>query len=100
MALYLFDAAGGLLDAFVDDVGKRPHVDHAVASRVFEERLASLGVVTFGDVEVAPFEVSRFGIAFGLIPRPPEEPGDAWWVEMQPGNYLAFTEPWDGDYST
>ena len=51
--------------------------------------------------EVQPFEVKRFDTAFGLIPRPPEEDDDEWAVEMQPGNYMAFFEPWDsGDYDT
>jgi hypothetical protein len=32
---------------------------------------------------------------------PPEDEDDEWAVEMQPGNYMAFYEPWDsGDYDT
>ena len=37
---------------------------------------------------------------FGLIPRSPEGDDEGWWVEMHPGNYMAFHEPWDGDYDT
>jgi len=63
--------------------------------------LASLGVVSFDRIVVAPFKVDRLGTAFGLILREPEEEGDVWAVEMQPGNYMAFFEPWDsGDYDT
>ena len=62
-----------------------------------------LGRLEYGRIEVAPFEVERYGAKFGLIPRPPDdhEEDDSWWVEVQPGNYMAFHEPWDsGEYDT
>ena len=66
-----------------------------------DERLASLGDVTFGRIEVAPFSVGRFGTLFALILRKPEDEGDVWAVEAQPGNYMALLEPWDsGEYGT
>jgi hypothetical protein len=69
--------------------------------KAYEARLAQLGPVTFGRIEVAPFAVERFGTTFGLIPRPPEEEDDGWWVELHPGNYMAFSEPSDeGGYDT
>jgi len=41
------------------------------------------------------------GTKFGLVLREPEEEADPWAVEMQPGNYMAFFEPWDsGEYDT
>jgi hypothetical protein len=50
---------------------------------------------------VAPFAVERFGTTFGLVLRVPDEDGDRWAVEAQPGNYMAFFEPWDsGVYDT
>jgi hypothetical protein len=55
----------------------------------------------FDRIEVKPFAVERLGRRFGLIPREPEEDDDPWAVEMMPGNYMAFFEPWDsGDYDT
>jgi hypothetical protein len=57
--------------------------------------------VEYGRIAVQPFEVERFGTAFGLVPRPPKSDEDGWWVEVQPGNYMAFHEPWDsGEYDT
>jgi hypothetical protein len=57
--------------------------------------------VTFERIEVAPFSVERFGTTFGLVPLEPEEEDDEWSVEVQPGNYMAFLEPWDsGEYDT
>jgi hypothetical protein len=74
---------------------------HTRVALVFEQRLAELGTVEYGRIEVQPFELERFGTTFGLVPRPPEEDDDEWAVEVQPGNYMAFFEPWDsGDYDT
>jgi hypothetical protein len=57
--------------------------------------------VRFSRIEVAPFVVHRFGTEFGLVAREPDDEEDAWAVEMQPGNYMAFFEPWDsGEYDT
>jgi hypothetical protein len=100
VALYLFDSAGVLLEATIDDFGPRGG-DGAAREAVYAERLANLGEVSFERVKVAPFCVERFGLRFGLIALPPEDEDDEWTVEMQPGNYMAFYEPWDsGDYDT
>ncbi|WP_165249534.1 hypothetical protein [Paludisphaera soli] len=102
VALYLFDPAGKLLEARIDAFGPSATVDEAEWRRVYEERLRELGDVALGRIEVAPFAIERFGVEFGLVPREPEEDeDDVWAVEAQPGNYMAFFEPWDsGDYDT
>ena len=101
VALYLFDAAGGLIEARVDAFGPRAATDVEERRRVYRRRLDGLGDVRFGRIEVAPFAVERFGTTFGLVPVAPEGEGDSWTVEAQPGNYMAFSEPWDkGWYET
>jgi hypothetical protein len=101
VALYLFDEAGKLLDAIVNEFGPRPTLNEEGRRRVHERRLQELGAVTFERIEVVPFAVERFGTTFGLVPREPEDEEDCWAVEVQPGNYMAFLEPWDsGDYDT
>lgn len=101
VALYLFDGAGRLLEAQIDSFGPRAAVDEDARRKVYAHRLASLGDVSFERVEVAPFSVQRFGLAFGLVALAPEEDDEEWSVEMQPGNYMAFFEPWDsGEYDT
>ena len=100
VAVYLFDAAGALLEARIDDLGARSEVDEAAARALLEKRVAELGVLSYEDIEVEPFSVQRFGMTFGLIPRPPDDDDDDWSVEMHPGNYMAFFEPWEGDYDT
>jgi len=101
VALYLFDAGGKLLEARIDEFGPRATVDEVESRRICQQRLRDLGDVTFERIEVAPFAVERFGVTFGLVPREPEDQDDAWVVEAQPGDSMAFFEPWDGgDYDT
>jgi hypothetical protein len=101
VALFIFDGEGNLVDAKIDDFGPRANVDEAARRRRYEQRLAELGKIVFDRIEVRPFAIERFGRQFGLIPREPEEEDDPWAVEMMPGNYMAFFEPWDsGDYDT
>jgi hypothetical protein len=101
LALYLFDDAGKLLDARIENLGPRAAMDEKRREQLRDQWLAELGDLSYGRVEVAPFVVKRFGTEFGLIVREPEEEEDVWAVEMQPGNYMAFFEPWDsGVYDT
>lgn len=101
VALYLFDATGKLLEARIDDFGPRALLDGRKRREVYEQRLRELGDVTFERIQIAPFAVERFGATFGLIPRPPEHDAGGRWIEVQPGNYMTFHEPWDsGEYDT
>jgi hypothetical protein len=101
VALFLFDADGRFLEARIDAFGSRARIDDDLRREVYEARLRELGELTFARIEIEPFSVDRFGTTFGLIAREPEEDGDSWWVELEPGDYMAFTEPWDsGEYDT
>jgi hypothetical protein len=97
VALYLFDAEGEFVEARIDEVREGDGVD---AETLLDRWVAELGPVTFGRIEMAPFQFERFGITFGLLPRTGERDG-GWWAVFHPGNYMAFNEPWNGgDYST
>jgi hypothetical protein len=101
IALYLFDAQGKLLEAHIDSLGPRASVDTKAACCMCEKRLQDLGKVSFERIEIAPFSIERFGSIFGLVLRDPEDEDDQWAVEVEPGNYMAFFEPWDsGEYDT
>jgi len=101
VALYLFDAAGKMLEAKIDNFGPRATMNEDHRRKLCEQRLQELGELTLERIEVAPFAVERFGTTFGLVLREPEEEGDPWAVEAQPGNYMAFFEAWDsGEYDT
>lgn len=100
-ALYLFARTGQLLEARLDTFGSRRTLDHRARQRWCDERLEELAPVTFGRIEVAPFTVERFGLTFGLVAHAPEDADDHWTVSVEPGDYMAFSAPWDsGDYDT
>ncbi|WP_269537326.1 hypothetical protein [Cerasicoccus fimbriatus] len=98
IALYLWDELGNFLEAKVEGLGPRSELDMEHARASYYEILDSLGQIEFKRINVAPFSIERFGVEFGLVLREPEEDGDAWAVEAQPGNYMAFFEPWDSGY--
>jgi hypothetical protein len=101
LAVYLFDLKGNFLEARIDDLGPRAALDRVRARQLLEQRMSELGRLQYERIRVRPFTIERFGVTFGLVPRPPEDNGDGWWVEAQPGNYMAFHEPWDsGEYDT
>lgn len=99
VALYVFDASGILLEAKIDAFGPRATMDDDARWQVYLQRLKELGDVTFERIEVAPFTLDRFDTTFGLVLREPEDEDDVRAVEVEPGNYMAFFEPWDsGEY--
>lgn len=101
IALFLFDAQGALMEARIDELGPRESLDKEKSRALYNQRLQELGSVRFDRIEVAPFSVERFGTHFGLIPQPPDEFSDQWTVILEPGNCMAFFEPWDsGEYDT
>lgn len=101
IALYLFDSSGRLVDSKIENLGPRATMSHEKRESLRDQWLVELGRITHERIEVRPFSIQKFGSTFGLVPREPEEPGDSWAVEIQPGNYMAFFEPWDsGEYET
>jgi hypothetical protein len=104
VALFLFAPSGEFIEAKIDAFGPRNSMDKAARDRCHDQRMKELGDVQFQRIEVKPFSTDFEGVEFGLIPRPPEDPEDEddhWWVELEPGNYMAFAPPWDsGDYDT
>ena len=101
VALYIFDPAGKLIEATIDDFGPRASLNKDARRNLYESRLRELGPVELCRIEVSPFAVQRFGTKFGLVLREPDDAEDVYAVEVQPGNYMAFFEPWDsGIYDT
>jgi hypothetical protein len=101
LAVYIFDPNGKLVEARIDDLGPRSALNRDQARQLLEQRMSELGALDYGRIVVQPFAIERSGTTFGLVPRAPEGEKDGWWVELQPGNYMAFHEPWDsGEYDT
>ena len=101
IALYLFDHDGQLIDAKIDAFGPRQTMDRTARRDLRDRRLRQLGPVTFGRIVIAPFAIKRSGVSFGLLIREPEDSDEPWAVTAEPGDYMAFFEPWDsGVYDT
>jgi hypothetical protein len=101
IALYVFDKAGQLRSATIDDLGPRETTDEAARLARRDVLLASLGPVDYGRIRVAPYRIEMFGVEFGFIPQPPEEPGEDWSVIVMPGDVMCFSPPWSrGWYET
>jgi hypothetical protein len=100
VACYLFDANGQLLEARIDELGLRDDLDNTVAEQIIAQRLGELGPITYADIQIAPFQVHRFGVTFGLTPHFSAQ-DKLWRVILEPGNYMSFQAPWDsGVYDT
>jgi hypothetical protein len=100
IALFTFDRSGYLLEAHIDALGLRDELDPEHAEKVFQQRLLELGPITYGSIQIFPFQVEKFGVVFGLIPRQLPKDG-IWEVTLEPGNYMSFKAPWDsGIYET
>ena len=101
IALFKFDGLGNLIDSNIETLGERGSFTQEFASEKYNLMLQSLGDVEFGNIKVKPFSVSFNNIEIGLITRVPEDEDDVWAVELLPGNFMAFFEPWDsGEYDT
>jgi hypothetical protein len=101
IALYVFDKAGRLVSATIDDLGPRETLDKPAREARRDALLASLGPFEYRRIRVAPFRIEMFGVEFGFIPQPPEEPGEDWSVIVEPGNCMCFWPPWtSGVYDT
>jgi hypothetical protein len=101
IALYVFDKTGQLQSATIDDLGPRVTLDEPARLARRDALLASLGPIRYQPIRIAPFRIEMFGVEFGLIPQPPEEPGEDWSVIAEPGNVMCFWPPWNtGDYDT
>ncbi|NYZ66065.1 hypothetical protein H0A36_08570 [Endozoicomonas sp. SM1973] len=101
IALFKFDLNGNLVDSYIDCLGPRGSYDDEERTKKYVALLSSLGEVDYCRIEVKPFSVKYNSVNIGLIVREPEYEEDVWAVELLPGNYMAFFEPWDsGEYDT
>jgi hypothetical protein len=101
IALFKFDKSGNLVASDIDTLGPRGSFSEDDAKEKYYSKLDGLGKVTYQRIVVKPFSVTHNGTEIGLIAREPEDEDDIWAVELLPGNYMAFFEPWDsGEYDT
>jgi len=105
IALYLFDEFGLLTEAQVYDERQEGLRTETAVDEFVQGLLAQLGKYKFGNIRVAPFSLQKFGRTFGLVFDAGDGEGEddedsGAWVNVLPGDYMAFYPPWDGDYDT
>ncbi len=100
-ALYIFDAAGTFLESYIEELGLCCQIEVGKELNYPAKFLILLGKIFIQPVQIKPFNVEKFGITFGLLLRPGETEEDPCCAEVEPGNYMAFIEPFDsGHYVT
>ena len=107
VARYLFGKDGKFIEAKIHDLGKRNNnvlpgnglVGSELVESIPKAFLTEMGSYVLSDIKVAPFRYSFHGVDFGLIANK-EDDDDDWTVTAEPGDYMAFFPPWDGDYDT
>jgi len=70
LAVFLFDSNGRFSEARIDDLGPRPAVNHEETQRLLHKRIAELGPIDYGRIEVQPFAIERFVRPSGLFRGP------------------------------
>jgi len=101
IALFKFDLDGNLVDAKIDTIGPRGSYNEEERRQKYLSHLYELGEVKYQRIEVKPFSIKHNNVDIGLIIREPVDDDDIFAVELLPGNYMAFFEPWDsGEYDT
>lgn len=98
VALFLWNADGSFDSVDVDAFGLREMLAENDHQDALERRVARLGDFTIEPISVAPFAVESHGTTFGFVPEDYEGHVS---VVLRPGNYMAYSEPWDsGEYDT
>ena len=102
IALYYFDMKGKLLEAKIENLGPRKNLDENKAKAIYQNYLDELAGANFCDINISAFKIVKYDTEFGLIPIDDEfvEDENDISLEIQPGNYMAFYPPWDGEYDT
>lgn len=93
--MHIFDSDGTHLKTNYWYAGSTNQVKAHELYNKIEEMVKELGKVTFCDIEVKLFSTLIDDVEFGLIPNPEFK-----CIDLQPSSTIAFTEPWDGSYST
>lgn len=97
LAVFLWNADGSFREARIVDLGPRAQLKQSVYVQQFKAELKRLGEIKRTPINVSPFRFERFGTEFGLIYSWYE---NSEWVILLPGDVVAFTPPWNGDYDT
>ena len=97
IATFFWNADGSYQSMDVDEFGARDTLDQAAWDASMQQHIDDLGDYTLGAISVAPFSAEAFGVEMGFVPQR----YDGYiWISLLPGDYMAYTPPWDGLYDT
>jgi hypothetical protein len=100
IGLFLWNADGSFESVEVDAVRRPDGVPPMQAASAGSEEAMALAITKLGDyvlqpITVEPFTIDVQGITFGIVP---EDIGDEQIsITVQPGDFIAYYEPWDGE---
>ncbi len=127
VALYLFNADGDLIDHKINNLGNRASLvgeqnakilpgnvmeETPVVQTMINNLLKTLGKISFENILIKPFVIEKFDLTFGIVPENYDDHlygDDGFYDDMddeemtmivEPGNYMAFVYPFDGEYDT
>ena len=104
IGLFLWDADGTFESVEVEPVRRPEGIPPMQAVAAGPDEAMNLAILKLGDyvleaIEVEPFAVDIGEVTFGFVPVDIGE--DEVSVNVQPGDFIAYYEPWDGeDYDT
>jgi len=104
VATFFWNADGSFESVDISEVDRPAGIPSAQAvaagpEDVTNRMLLNLGDFTLEPIEVAPFSIDVDGVTFGFVPEEIDE--DEVSIQIAPGNFIAYYEPWDGeDYDT
>ena len=98
VAMFLWNADGSFHSVDIDSFGPRETIHEMDRQDALERLFARTGEAVIEPISVEPFAVQSHGTTFGFVPF---ASGDVASVTLQPGDYMTYTSPWDGEsYAT
>lgn len=97
LALYLFGEGGQILDYTIRAIDESDRLEYV---RVREELLSTLCKKVSCPISVRPFSFLHEGVGFGLVYHTEDALDELTFVSVEPGGYICFYAPWDGEYDT
>ncbi|HEX4443205.1 MAG TPA: hypothetical protein VHZ81_06510 [Galbitalea sp.] len=100
IGLFLWNADGSFDQVMYEAVARPTRLPSAQAvpggaEDAFNRWILSLGDYVLEEIQVAPFAVEFDGVTFGFVPNEIDE--DLISVNVEPGDFMAYYEPWDGE---
>ena len=97
VAIYFWNVDGSFDEALIEEFGEDVSGSESQLEKFVARELGPISDLNLTMIKVSPFQITKYGVKFGFIYV---EHDGAEWIEVLPGNNVAFTPPWDGNYDT